>query len=719
MKTREIFYLSNKIYSVSQLEEILPPPNFVKTNKKEEILNYPLAFDIETTSFYSNGEKSIKKPSTKEEEKNFLKTAIMYCFVFGINGRCVIGRNWGEAISIFKKISDFYELGGNRRAIVYIHNLEFEFQFMKNRFNWESVFALDSRKPVKAICDLGIEFRCSYKLTNYSLEKVAENLNKYKVSKKVGDLDYSLFRHEKTPLTDKELGYVLNDGLVVMAHIQEEIERLGNISRIPLTNTGYIRKLIRNSCLYEKSSHKKGVSKFLNYRKIMNSIQIKSVLEYTQLKRAFHGGFTHSNAFYSGHAVNNVSSYDFTSSYPAVMLSEKFPMGNGELRDVKNKEEFEKYLKCYCCVFDLEISNVKAKKGIGDHFLSGSKCFNIENAIYDNGRIVNAKRLQTTLTNVDFEILRKCYDFTNLKIRNFRTYIKDYLPRDFLLAILDLYEKKTTLKGVEGFEVEYMHAKNQLNSCFGMCVTDIAREQNEYKNGEWISSPPDIEKSLNDYNNKKNRFLAYQWGVFVTAYASANLWTGILEFGENDYLYSDTDSLKVINRKRHEEYIKRYNEAIERKIKKCLTSRNIPIEKAFPKNKDGKICPLGVWDFEGDYLRFKSLGAKRYLTETKDGIKITIAGVNKKTSVPWLLNKSKKENKDPFEIFKDGLYIDESGTGKLLHSYIDETRTGILTDYTGRKYRYNEFSGVHLEATSYDLSLSSDYIRYLLGVKEE
>ena len=58
-----------------------------------------------------------------------------------------------------------------------------------------------------------------------------------------------MIRHSQTPLTDTEWGYILNDGLVVMAFIQEEIERLGDITRLPLTKTGYVRNACRTVCL--------------------------------------------------------------------------------------------------------------------------------------------------------------------------------------------------------------------------------------------------------------------------------------------------------------------------------------------------------------------------------------------------------------------------------------------------------------------------------------
>ena len=105
-------------------------------------------------------------------------------------------------------------------------------------FEWEKVFAIDDRKPNYVLCKQGIEFRCSYQLSGYSLAMVGKNLQKYKVKKLEGDLDYNKIRHCETPLTAEEMAYCVHDVLVVMAYIHECIETEGNITQIPNTKTG-------------------------------------------------------------------------------------------------------------------------------------------------------------------------------------------------------------------------------------------------------------------------------------------------------------------------------------------------------------------------------------------------------------------------------------------------------------------------------------------------
>lgn len=690
-----MFTLNENVYT--SIDEILFNVPFKKNNRKIEYANVPCVIDIETSSFYDHGEKR----------------GVMYAFVIGINGKCYIGRTYDDMCSALDRISEFYGLNKNRRMIFYIHNLSFDFQFIRKWRNWEKVFATEERTPLYAYDGNGIELRCSYLLSGYNLANVGRNLTKYKVAKMVGDLDYKLIRSPITPLDQKELGYIIHDGLVVMAYIQEEIEsHYNNIAFLPLTKTGKVRTFIRKLCLYN-GKHHNDVYKFRKYHNMMKALPITSIQEYEQLKRAFHGGFTHADSLHVGKIVNDVYSYDFTSSYPYVLVSEQFPMGKGELIEIHNKKEFDFNLSKYCCLFDCEFIDIESSVQY-EHPISTSKCYHLENYMADNGRLVVADKIRITLTEQDYFIIKRFYTWKKLRIKNFRRYRKNYLPHDFIRGVLDLYQKKTKLKGVEDSIVEYTQSKEMLNSCYGMCVTDICRTEIDYLNDTWGKIPPLPEEQIQKYNEKKNRFLCYQWGVWVTAYAMRNLFTAIYELKE-DYLYSDTDSVKFINIDKHQSYFDKYNSMVNDKLERAMKHHGFDMTMVRPSSIKGEIKTIGEWSDLEHYDKFKTLGAKRYMIYTKEkGYTLTVSGVNKKTAIPYLYE---KYGDKMMEYFTDGLVIPPTATGKNIHTYIDESTDGTMTDYNGIDYDYHELSSIHLEESGYELSLSRDFINYLLGIK--
>lgn len=652
----------------------------IATNKKITYYNVPAAFDIEVSSFYQDGEKR----------------ACMYVWQFGILNWVTYGRTWSEYKSFLRVLSTVLGLSENKRLVIYIHNFAYEFQFMRKRFAWDKLFFLEERKPVYGIVG-GFEYRCSLKLSSKSLAKVGEDLQKYKVSKKSGDLDYSLIRTSVTPLSETELGYCEADIRVLLAYIQEKIETDGDISLIPMTNTGYVRNFCRKICF----------QRYQKYRGLMSELTLEPE-EYIQLKRGFCGGFTHASAKYSGKKLLDVGSFDFTSSYPAVMLAEKFPMSKSKvIEKIDTEEQLFKYLNKYCCLFDVEIVNITPKVDY-DHPISYSKLIDVKGPVIDNGRIVSAEKLTITCTEQDFFVFLAFYNWDEIHIKRFRVYEKGYLPTPFVKSIVELYKRKTTLKDVEGEEVNYMISKNMLNSAYGMAVTDIVRNEIGYDNDEYSSTKPDIEEAIRKYNNGKRRFLFYPWGVWVTAYSRANLFSGILACGD-DYIYSDTDSIKILNPDNHWDYINAYNEQIKQKLLKAAEFHSINPDDFSPVNKNGKSKPIGVWDYEGSYDRFKTIGAKRYIVQRGDNYFLTVAGVNKALARDYIV----KSCDDPLDGLCDGLRVPAEYSGRLTLTYIDEPVSGTIRDYLGNIGEYSELSCIHMEPSDYELTLSDEYKAFL------
>lgn len=679
-------------------------------NKQERTISYcniECGFDIETTSFMS---------------EDTGKESMMYVWGFGIGSELVYGRTWEEFYDLCLTLSNKLELSETKILTCYVHNLGYEFQFMRKLFDeecgWSDIFSLEERKPIKALSKIGIEFKCSYILSGYGLDALAKNLTKHKIEKLTGSLDYSKIRHHETQLTQEEMMYLENDVLIVQYYIKEQMDMYGNISNIPLTNTSRVREYVRNNCYYNNKSHKKSSKgKYLRYRELMEEL-VLTQKQYELLKRCFMGGFTHASALYSNVMLDDVTSIDYNSSYPAVMLSEKFPMSRPQPVDVK-KESFKQLLvdESVGLMFDVKFTGLRSKI-LYESYLSESKCWDSENILSNNGRVFSADMICTSITNVDFKIMQEVYDWDTITVSNVYKFYMQYLPKPIIKSVLELYEKKTTLKGVEGKETEYLVSKGMLNSIYGMCVTDIIRDEAIYQEHSWTTTQPDnIEGVITTHNNSRNRFLYYPWGVWITAYARKNLWEGILNVGEEDYVYSDTDSIKLLNYEKHKEYINYYNKKLETKLKKMCDFRRVDFNLTRCMTNKGHVKPIGVWEYEGTSTHFKTLGAKRYLTYENGEYVLTVAGLSKQNGMDYICTNNETPSQ-VFNAFTDELYIPAESTGKMTHTYIDDVYSGVVTDYLGKTAQVTSKSGIHLEPAEFTLSISKHYSMFLKNLRQ-
>ena len=680
----------------------------LKRTESSEYYNIECAFDIESTSIKINGEKQ----------------AFMYIWMFGIgvDGDVYYGRTWADFKCFLDVLESGLELGPLRRLAVYVHNLAYEFQFIKDLFKWSSVFSIGTRTPIRALFEGGIEFRDSYMLSGQSLQDVAKNLVSFPgLNKRVGDLDYSLIRHHNTPLTDTEMGYCKLDINIVTAYIREQIDIYGNVIRIPMTNTGRVRRYVRDECYYTNpGNHRKSSrGRYESYRELMVGVEPKkgasdgdfnpglqlTLGDYKQLKRAFSGGYVHANSIHRGKVLEKATSFDETSAYPAVMLTEQFPMSAARKVQISSPDDIETLMETYLVMFDMRLTGVRTSVQ-QEQYLSASKCWELSGELLSNGRVYSADVLATTVTDVDYNIIKRAYTYDTIDITNVRVFKRGYLPRAILRSILHLYQTKTALKGVAGKEKEYLLAKGMLNSIFGMTVTDVIRERNIYTD-DWTQEVEEPSRQISDYNKSHSRFLYYPWGVWVTAYARQNLWSAILEMGD-DYVYSDTDSVKFLNAKKYIPYINNYNKLMIKKLTIMNETFQFDQDLLSPKTKDGVTKLIGVWEYEGTYDKFKTLGAKRYLTLKNGVFNLTLAGLSKEKGLCYLIDRANGVEDVVFDLFDNELYVPAEHTGKLLHTYIDTPATFVVSDYLGTNAEVHSPSGVHLEGTDFTLSIDRE-----------
>lgn len=672
----------------------LPDFDTVRAKRNNYYVNGDFAVDIEVTSFYHNGEKY----------------AYPYIMMLNVGGIYMYCRYLWELGEIFQRLKRRYWLSDRRRLIMFVHNLAYEFQFFRDICNFTEVFARTPLKPMKAYDSLSnIEFRCSYTVSGLALAKVAENLKTIQLEKLSGDdFDYTKIRHSETPLTEIEMKYCERDVEILHYWINEEIAKnSGKITNIPLTQTGYVRRECREY-IGER------VNRGLYHSMIKNCTPDKNL--FVLLNKAFAGGDTHGNYLHIKTVKQDVYSFDFASSYPAVMVKCKFPRKFTRC-DVTTREMFENLITKKACVFKCSFEHIRAKRH--HHILSFSKCETIKNQMLDNGRVVKGDYVTTFFTDVDFRDFREFYEYENMRIIEFYYSNYEYLPKPFVEFILELFKNKTTLKGLKGElnEALYMKSKQFINGLYGMCVTNIVNDEIVFSDG-WEKKPVDITKALDKYRNSYSSFLLYQWGVWVTSWARHFLRETIAKIEDNsieldDFIYCDTDSIKMTNYARHEKIIEDYNKQNVIDMQTALRYHGIDENLIFAKTQKGETKTLGIWERDDPfhYEKFKTLGAKRYMYYDGE-FHLTVSGLNKKKATPYIVSHG------GFDFFKKGMTIPRGYTGKSTHTYIDRPYAFDVVDYMGNVSECTGEHYIHLEEQEYCLNFNHIFEEFLNGYAE-
>jgi DNA polymerase type B, organellar and viral. len=604
-KTKETLLVSEQVYNIDDFpySKYRQAKRIYNHKNQTSYYNISASYDIETTTI-----DGIKDDKGKYVTPPY---GFMYQWQVCIKDTVCFGRTWEEWVTFMKRLRVGLQLSEKKKLIIYVHNLSYEFQFMKDFVTIHSLFAKDARKVMK-MNTLCYEFRCSYFLSNMNLIKFCENSQLCKHYKMVDNYDYRKLRTPNTELTDEELAYCYND----VRGLCECIDTLlleDDINTIPLTNTGYVRRDFRK----EMKANKKNRANF-------EKTQLNSE-EYKMLRRAFRGGNTHASRFHANKIHEKVYSYDIQSSYPAAMLINEYPMGKFMRVTLDTQEKIDKYCNENCVVMDIEFFNIKVKENITMPYIDIAHCVKQNKIVNDNGRVLEAEYITLTITNIDLDIIRRTYDFDGLNVTNAIYARKGKLPQEFRETVMKFYKLKTELKGVEGKEYEYMKSKNKVNSSYGMTVTAIDHSEIMYTNHEWTEIKPELDEALEQYYKSRNNFLSYQWGVFVTANARKNL-QDLLDLVGLDAVYTDTDSIKFINIENNKHF-----EEANKRLTKLAYENDIP---AYAVDRKGVKHPLGIWDCETKdddiYTQFKTLGAKKYAYYQNGKFHTTVSGMHKK-----------------------------------------------------------------------------------------
>lgn len=641
----------------------------ITENRPERWIDLITAFDIETTR--------IDFRVGRHEEHH----SIMYIWQWQIDEYVtVIGRTWDEFKEFWTRLNTILE-ARDLDCIVYVHNLSYEFQFLweiLDLANTAKIFATSMRDVLYFRRDR-LTFRCSERLANDSLRHWCKTL---KTDHQKLEMSYTEKRFPWTELSDDVLAYCVNDVVCLVEAIKKQLEMHGdNLYSIPYTSTGYIRKLLRREMYYFKYAVQE---------------QTNDLYIYRMLRLAFRGGNTHAGNSLAGIPLYDVVSWDRSSSYPDVIVHRQFPMTRFK-PEPPTFAALEKNIKSgRACLVKLRLRDLQAKPGNTCPYISYSTCARYGllkpyNTACDNGRVLSADIIEMVITDIDYKIICKTYDWNKEDSKVIELYSAryGYLPKPIRDMCIYLYQRKTELKGSGTDEIEYLRSKNLINAIYG-CMVQRAISPPVYINekGFWDYKPGYDEQA--EYEKYKEKtFLNYAWGVFVCAHARAELQAGIEIAGYQNFVYCDTDSVKCLG----DPDFTAYN---QRKIKEAKESG------AYAIDHDGNIHYMGVFEKEYTASEFVTLGAKRYAAVHPDNngnleLYLTISGVDKRKGAYEL------KQKGGISAFRDGIVFQDSGHIAAFHN--DRPRKTLHID--GHDLRLT--SNVALVDTPYTLKIEKDY----------
>jgi hypothetical protein len=662
-----------------------------------------VTFDIETTNLFKWPDGTVTGFDDQippARYKAAQKAGYMIVWQATVDGDVVIGRTWDEFEIFLRQLRE--KLGA--RFIIWIHNLSFEFAFLRNLITDMQVFAREPLRPLRAYSpEYDVEFRDTLILTNSKLEGVPD-LFHLDVRKAVGKWDYDKVRTPLTELTDDEIEYAAGDVIVTDALVQHFKGRYKNLYRIPMTNTSILRKECFD--LYKDA--------YYTRCKIANQCETDPV-KYRFLKWAFSGGYAHANADLVGKLLQQVGSYDEASAYPAQMVARRFPWGKFEPSEIKRSVDM--YNPNFAHLFHVQFINITSR--LSNHYISFSRCLKRRGTYNDNGRIVMADMVEMVITDVDMDIIRRAYMIGEIRLLHVWSAPYRYLDTRYVNFILNLYKQKTEWKGLPEYEDIYSQIKVKNNSTYGMMVTDVVRDDVVFAGNQWLPVESDdiaaIAEKLQKVANPNKCFLSYAWGVWVTAWARWSLWQIILAPGcDEAIVYNDTDSVKFSIELSHgavEAAVARYNAQLTADMRKALLWHGLDTDLAAPKDRKGNPRPLGHFEYEATYKEFRTWGSKKYAyRDSDDSIHTTVAGVSKTYRDA---DGTKHVKLQDLKDFKPGLTWDYRESGRTT-AYYNESQPDVTVD----GYTFTQRFGVCVMATTYTLGVTGEFDTFVTAAQK-
>lgn len=690
--------------------------NYIYDNH-QKILRVSCGFDIETTKVVDR--------------------AYMYHWQFVLNDAVLTGRKWSDFVDLIDQLNTWCTWQ-KCIIIIWVANLGHEFAFMGRRFTWKNIFAIDSHQPIKALTGR-CEFReCLTISGKGGLANLAKNYTKTQKAK--GDLDYDIPRNSMTELTETEKGYCYNDVEILSewgTYIFENFADLG--LSIPLTASGIVRSKIKKAA--EDTGHIEDI------RAAVNTLFPDRELYDFAMRFLFRGGYTHACAWWCYVPYDNIIGADFTSSYPAVMISPEcyYPVSPFVETDLESDGKYitDPRMQERCVWFIADFDNIE--RTMMHTIESKHKLIDHTGGEFDNGRLISAVRITVALTELDYQTYMKYYTWTGMRVRRAFTAFRGRLPNYVLRPLMTAYKEKSRMKAA-GLDntTEYQNYKAIVNSFYGCMVTRLKYKQWKYNQGEPFTLDDVLIKTGDWYseNNTKTyakliskQILSPFWGIYVTAWARKRLLDTVYSIDWDQdmctVLYCDTDSIYMLDTKRNRQIIEAYNAHI------------------FEVNSihDPEFHDLGAFDWIGadkrtgepGHYRFKTLGAKRYIKYANGIAEVTISGLpkgalEKKLVRPFATDNCYMAFRDArhkkgllgfvdidelFDTFNDGMLLTVTESMKTRAVYSPDPYDDTVIDEQGNTEEMHEESGVAIVDTMFTLNIDDIYAELIERYAEE
>lgn len=494
-------------------------------------------------------------------------------------------------------IEDFFKTLQYKREnyVLYFHNLKFDGEYIFNYLLNNGYECIKDKKDRKTktfttlISDTGqfysieiffevenkkhinkVTIYDSLKILNFSVDKIAKAFD---LPIRKLELDYTKYREVGHILTPEEVDYIRND-VEIMARALDFM---------------FKERLTKMTIGSDALSYYKEMNK--NFNKYFPILPYEIDMD---IRKSYKGGFTYLNDCYKEKETGRGLVLDVNSLYPSVMTGEYLPFGEPIYFVGKYEEDplYKLYIQTLTCSFELKegkIPTIQIKNNLAfvpNEYVKSS-----------DGDLVTL-----TLTNVDLKLFFENY---NVKDITYHSGWKFKALKGLFTSYITYWTEKKINAKKEGNNVLYLISKLMLNSLYGKFgLNPNVGSKYPYLNEEGIvkygNYPIEIRDSI--YIPVASFITSYARNKTIRTSQAIKDYT-IKNYGKDYYIYSDTDSIHLLEMSKEE-----------------LAS--------FVEIDDYK---LGAWKMESTFVKGKYIRQKCYIELGEDDkLNVVVAGLPKK-----------------------------------------------------------------------------------------